>query len=99
MLRVLDRKRVEPEDLAQDREIVLTRPVEVEPEEAPLASSSPTVSGPKCISVLPRSWTTRRVLGALRLEGGACASAFSPASVASPASPVGESSVTNRAYS
>jgi hypothetical protein len=34
VLGVLDRERVEPEDLAQDREIVLVRFVEVEPEEA-----------------------------------------------------------------
>src|SRR6266496_3075732 len=35
VLRVLDRERVEPEDLAQDLEVIRVRLVEVEPEEAP----------------------------------------------------------------
>jgi hypothetical protein len=34
VLGVLDRERVEPEDLAQDLEVVRVRLVEVEPEEA-----------------------------------------------------------------
>ena len=34
LLRVLDRERVEPEDVAQDLEVVLARALEVEPEEA-----------------------------------------------------------------
>jgi hypothetical protein len=33
VLRVLDRERMEPEDVAQDIEVALRRPVEVEPEE------------------------------------------------------------------
>jgi hypothetical protein len=58
MLRVLDRERVEPEDLAQDFEVVRVRLVEVEPKKPPRASSSAVDLRLKCISALPRSWTT-----------------------------------------
>jgi hypothetical protein len=87
VLGVLERERVEAEDLAQDREIVFIRLVEVEPEEAPAREQLRDLLRLKCISALPRSWTTTQVLGALRWESGGCASSCSPTSVASRVAP------------
>ena len=78
VLGVLDGERVELEDVAEDLEVVAVGPVEVEPEEPPLASSFSTFSRLKCDLLAPavvddhaavRRRTPRIGLGVLRAIG------------------------------
>ena len=71
VLGVLDRERVELEDVAEDLEVLRVGLVEIEPEERSPARSSSTFSRLKCISSLPRSWMTMHVFGGVRFSFGA----------------------------
>ena len=81
LLGVLDRERVELEDVAQDRVVVLVGwSTSIQKKESPARSFS-TFSRLKCISSLPRSWMTVQVFGGVRPASAAESSVGSSRSV------------------
>ena len=91
MLGVLDRERMELEDVAEDLEVVGVRLVEVEPEELAAGEQLSTVSRLKCTSPLPSSWTTWQTEGPVR---SAVAAGGPPGALSAIASSAGDSSPT-----